>query len=96
MSTADTVDVTQVIEQTPFGSFQVLIVALCAWIALLDGFDTQSIAYVAPVIAEQWGIRLADLGPIFGAGLTGLAVRALILSPVADRFGRNPSACARY
>ena len=89
MSAPNTVDVTEAIEQTRFGSFQVLIVTLCAWIALLDGFDAQSIAYVAPVIAEQWGIPMAGFGPIFGAGLAGLAVGAFILSPVADRFVRK-------
>ena len=89
MSTPNTVDVTEAIEQAPFGSLQLLILALCAWIALLDGFDTQAIAYVAPVIAEQWGIPMAGFGPIFGAGLAGLTVGAFVLSPAADRFGRR-------
>jgi MFS transporter, AAHS family, 4-hydroxybenzoate transporter len=89
MSIANTVDVTEAIEQAPFGNFQLLILVLCAWIALLDGFDTQAIAYVAPVIAEQWGIAMAGFGPIFGAGLAGLAVGAFVLSPAADRFGRR-------
>jgi AAHS family 4-hydroxybenzoate transporter-like MFS transporter len=66
-----------------------LILALCAWIALLDGFDTQAIAYVAPVIADQWGIPMAGFGPIFSAGLAGLTVGAFVLSPAADRFGRK-------
>ena len=66
MSTAKTVDMTEVIEQARFGSFQLLILVLCVWIALLDGFDTQAIAYVAPVIAERWGIAMAGFGPIFG------------------------------
>jgi AAHS family 4-hydroxybenzoate transporter-like MFS transporter len=89
MSTANTVDVTKVIEEARFGSLQLLILVLCAWIALLDGFDTQAIAYVAPVIAEQWGIAMAGFGPIFGAGLAGLMVGAFVLSPAADRFGRK-------
>jgi MFS transporter, AAHS family, 4-hydroxybenzoate transporter len=89
MSTPNTVDVTDVVEKAQFGSLQVLILALCAWIALLDGFDTQAIAYVAPVIAEQWNIPMAGFGPIFGAGLAGLTVGAFILSPAADRFGRK-------
>ena len=59
MSKPNTIDVTETIERAPFGSLQLLILALCAWIALLDGFDTQAIAYVAPVIAEQWGIPMA-------------------------------------
>src|SRR6516164_8602141 len=89
MSTRNTVDVTEAIERAKFGSLQFLILALCAWIALLDGFDTQAIAYVAPVIAEQWGIPMAGFGPIFGAGLAGLTVGAFVLSPAADRFGRK-------
>jgi MFS transporter, AAHS family, 4-hydroxybenzoate transporter len=89
MPTANTIDVTEIIEEAPFGSFQLLILVLCAWIALLDGFDTQAIAYVAPIIAEQWGIAMSGFGPIFGAGLAGLTVGAFILSPAADRFGRK-------
>jgi MFS transporter, AAHS family, 4-hydroxybenzoate transporter len=83
------IDVTNAIEQAPFGRFQLIVTALCAWIALLDGFDTQAIAYVAPVIAEQWQVNMAGFGPIFGAGLAGLAVGAFVLSPAADRFGRK-------
>jgi AAHS family 4-hydroxybenzoate transporter-like MFS transporter len=89
MSAANTIDVTEVIEEARFGRLQLLILVLCAWIALLDGFDTQAIAYVAPVIAEQWGIAMAGFGPIFGAGLAGLTVGAFVLSPAADRFGRK-------
>jgi AAHS family 4-hydroxybenzoate transporter-like MFS transporter len=89
MSASNTIDVTEAIEQAPFGGLQLLILVLCAWIALLDGFDTQAIAYVAPVIAEQWGIAMSGFGPIFGAGLAGLTVGAFILSPAADRFGRK-------
>ena len=89
MSPAKTIDVTEIIEQARFGRLQLLILVLCAWIAMLDGFDTQAIAYVAPVIAEQWGIAMAGFGPIFGAGLAGLTVGAFILSPAADRFGRK-------
>ncbi|MCP3460184.1 MFS transporter [Bradyrhizobium sp. CCGUVB23] len=89
MSAANIVDVTEVIEEARFGRLQLLILVLCAWIALLDGFDTQAIAYVAPVIAEQWGIAMAGFGPIFGAGLAGLTVGAFVLSPAADRFGRK-------
>jgi MFS transporter, AAHS family, 4-hydroxybenzoate transporter len=84
-----TVDVTELVGKAPFGRFQFGITALCALVAVLDGFDTQAIAYVAPVIAEQWHIDPSGFGPIFGAGLAGLMVGAFILSPAADRFGRK-------
>lgn len=78
-----------VLDQAPFGRFQMSIVLLCALVAMLDGFDTQSIAYVAPRMTEEWGLHAAAFGPIFGAGLLGLAVGAFVFSPLADRFGRK-------
>ena len=77
------------IEHARFGSFQGAIVGLCALVAMLDGFDTQAIAYVAPSIADAWAIESAGFGPIFGAGLMGLTIGALVFSPLADRFGRK-------
>lgn len=68
---------------------QVLIAGLCALVAALDGFDTQAIAYVAPSIGEAWGIDKALFGPVFSAGLLGLTIGALLLSPLGDRWGRK-------
>ena len=35
------------------GSFQALIIVLCAVMAMIDGFDTQMIGLVAPAIAAD-------------------------------------------
>jgi AAHS family 4-hydroxybenzoate transporter-like MFS transporter len=79
-----------VIGDARFGTLQFVVAALCAIVAMLDGFDTQAIAYVAPSIAEAWKLQSAAFGPIFGGGLLGLTIGALIFSPLADRFGRKP------
>jgi len=63
-------------------------VILCALVIALDGFDAQSIAYVAPSITAAWGLKPAALGTVFSSGLLGLTIGALLLSPAADRFGR--------
>jgi len=83
------IDVTEAIDGAPVGRFQVLVFALCAAIAMIDGFDTQAIAFVAPAISEQWKVSPAAFGSVFGVGLAGLAVGAFVLSPLADRFGRR-------
>lgn len=62
---------------------------LCALVAVCDGFDTQSIAFVAPVIAQQWQVPLAEFGTVFSAGLLGLAAGAFLLGSLADKLGRK-------
>jgi AAHS family 4-hydroxybenzoate transporter-like MFS transporter len=65
-------------------------IVLCALVIALDGFDAQSIAYVAPSITSDWGLKPAAFGTVFSSGLLGLTIGALLLSPLADRFGRKP------
>lgn len=65
------------------------VAALCALVAVCDGFDTQAIAFVAPVITKQWSSAPAAFGPVFSAGLAGLALGAFLFGSLADRIGRK-------
>jgi AAHS family 4-hydroxybenzoate transporter-like MFS transporter len=84
------IDVSAVIDRSRLSPLQWRTIALCAMVAILDGFDTQAIAFVAPVIAREFRVESAAFGPVFGAGLLGSMFGALILGPAADRFGRKP------
>jgi benzoate transport len=70
--------------------FQVMAVSICLVINFLDGFDVLAIAFAAPSIAADWDVAPSALGVIFSAGLAGMVVGALFLSPWADRVGRRP------
>src|SRR5437879_6591589 len=74
--------------------YQIAILSLCALIAMVDGFDTQAIAFVAPQIAARWNAPIASFGPIFGAGLLGSMIGSLAIGTVADRTGRKPGLIA--
>jgi AAHS family 4-hydroxybenzoate transporter-like MFS transporter len=82
-------NVTALIDRERFSPFQLFVTVLCAVVAVLDGYDTQAIGFVAPVIAAEWKIPVATFGPVFGAGLFGLTIGALAFGPAADRFGRK-------
>jgi MFS transporter, AAHS family, 4-hydroxybenzoate transporter len=86
---ATTIDVSEAIDQRPLSGFQVRIIVLCVLVAIIDGFDAQAIAFVAPLVAKDFNIPISSFGPIFGAGTLGLTLGALALPPLADRFGRK-------
>src|ERR1700738_5035806 len=83
------IDVADFIDQQPVGAFQIKLLATCAAVLFLDGFDTQAIGFVAPALAKEWGLSKGALGPVFSAGLFGLMIGALLFGPLADRIGRK-------
>src|ERR1700710_347793 len=88
MATSQT-DVADFIDQQPVGAFQIKLLASCAAVLFLDGFDTQAIGFAAPALAKEWGLTKGALGPVFSAGLFGLMIGALLFGPLADRIGRK-------
>jgi AAHS family 4-hydroxybenzoate transporter-like MFS transporter len=87
---AANVDVTRLIDEQRISRFQIMVAGLCGAVVFMDGFDAQAIGYVAPTLSAAWKLPKGALGPVFGAGLFGLMLGALILGPVADRIGRKP------
>ena len=84
------VDVQKFIDDRHFSGFQKLVLVLCFLIVAIDGFDTASIGFIAPAIRAEWHLSAASLAPLFGIGLFGLMSGALLLGPLADRYGRKP------
>lgn len=82
-------DLAATIDRAAFSRLQARVVFLCVLVGILDGFDIQAIAVVAPTLSAEWGMPVASFGPVFAAGLVGLAVGALGLGPAGDRFGRK-------
>ena len=66
-----------------------LAVGICVFINMLDGFDILAMAFTAPVIADAWTLTPTQLGVLFSAGLAGMTLGSLALSPIADTWGRR-------
>lgn len=84
------VDVGSHIDARPIGRFQWLVVALCFCVAMIDGFDTQAAAFVAPLLRDQMQVGPQGIGNLYSSGLFGLMIGALAFGAVADRVGRKP------
>src|SRR5438309_11332704 len=83
------VDLVELINQLEIGRFHYRLLALCAAVVFMDGFDAQAIGYVAPSLSQAWKLAPGALGPVFGAGLFGIMLGALVGGPVADYIGRK-------
>ncbi len=81
--------VNEIIDQQPVGRFQIWTIVLCGIVLILDGFDAQTIGFLAPSISQSLNIPLKVFGPIFSASLFGLMIAAMAAGPIADRWGRK-------
>lgn len=88
--TTGPIGISQIIDARKLGGFQKRIVALCAMLAFVEGFDAQNAGFVAPAVAKVFGLGQNALGLFFSLGLFGLMLGALLVAPVADRIGRKP------
>ena len=83
-------NITEIIERRKLGAFQKRVAILCAIVAAMEGFNTQSVGFIAPALAQNFHLTPADLGLFFSLGLFGLLLGAIFVAPLADRFGRRP------
>ncbi|CAH2924549.1 MAG: 4-hydroxybenzoate transporter [uncultured Paraburkholderia sp.] len=86
----DVIDVAAIIDAQRVGAFQKRLMVLVALCVVIDGFDVQSMGFVAPALIASWHVSRAAMGPVFGASLVGMLIGALTMGPLADRVGRRP------
>jgi AAHS family 4-hydroxybenzoate transporter-like MFS transporter len=83
-------DVRRFIDEQPFSRYQLLIVSLFVAVVVVEGFDAQAMAYVAPAVSKQLHISRDALGPVLSSGLVGMVIGALLMGTLGDRIGRRP------
>lgn len=89
MNIGQTLDVRAHINNRKMSRYQWLLLALCFLIVATDGMDVAIMGFLAPDIIKEWGISRAAFGVVMSAAPIGLAVGALLVGPMSDRYGRK-------
>lgn len=89
MTTAQTLDVRAHINGRKMSGYQWLLLFLCFLIVATDGMDVAIMGFLAPDITKEWGISRAAFGVVMSAAPIGLAIGAILVGPLSDRFGRK-------
>jgi MFS transporter, AAHS family, 4-hydroxybenzoate transporter len=66
-----------------------MIVGLCFLINMVDGMDVNIMTFVRQSLQDDWKVPDALMGSVFSAGLLGMGLGALLIAPLADKFGRK-------
>lgn len=82
-------DLRQLIDNTRMSGYQWLIIAVAAFVNALDGYDLVAMAFSANAVTEEFALSGSTLGWLLASALIGVGVGAVVLAPLADRFGRK-------
>ena len=81
--------VAEVIDNGRVSGQQILVVGLCLFFNMLDGFDITAMAVVAGSVSAELELTPDKLGWIFSFALMGMMAGAMFLAPVSDLIGRR-------
>jgi AAHS family 4-hydroxybenzoate transporter-like MFS transporter len=89
MAFTESIDVPALLDHERIGSFRIELLVLCFMVLVMDGYDVLVIGNLGPSLAQSLRIARPALGPVFSAGIFGLALGALFFGPLADWLGRR-------
>lgn len=81
--------VADIIDNGKVSGQQLLVVGLCMFFNMLDGFDITAMAVVASEVSSELQLTPDKLGWIFSFALAGMMGGAMFLAPVSDIIGRR-------
>src|SRR5581483_2731590 len=86
-----TVEVTEVVDSAKFLGLPLGITFLTVLMMLVDGFDLQTMSFVAPKLIGEWGVSQASLGTVLSGSMIGMAIGSIALGRLGDVIGRRNS-----
>ena len=84
-----TVNVVELLDSSPWSTYQKLVTALAAIAIIFDGLDIQILGFAIPSLMREWHVARGAFGPVLAVGLAGMALGSPIAGYFGDRFGRR-------
>ena len=69
--------------------YQILIVSICLFITLVEGYDLLLMAFSASSVAGEWKLDATQIGLLLSSVGVGLVFGSALIAPLADRIGRR-------
>jgi MFS transporter, AAHS family, benzoate transport protein len=83
------INISRIVDESKFNRFHGLVLALCAFIIVCDGFDLVIYGSVVSVLMEDWQLTAVQAGTLGSYALIGMMFGAFIFAPLADKIGRK-------
>jgi putative MFS transporter len=80
------------LERLPYSRWHITVSAFLGVAIFFDSFDSLAIAYVLPVLREQWHIAPQSIGGLISIANLGQALGAFIFGYAAEKIGRTTAA----
>ncbi|MCL6442429.1 MAG: MFS transporter [Alicyclobacillus sp.] len=89
MSDRQPMYLSELLRDLPMTSRRYRVLLLVSVVMIFEGYDTMIIPYVMPKLGPLWHLTPVENGFLASYGFIGLLVGAIVLGPIADRFGRR-------
>lgn len=82
--------VESIVSGARLSQFHIGLLVLCSLLMAIDGYDMISYGTVIVSLMGEWKMNPVIAGTLGSMALVGMLVGGLVISPLADRFGRRP------
>jgi len=78
-----------ILENTSIKPQQIILVAMCVLLNMIDGFDITAMAIAVGLIGEELSLYESTLGVLFSSALVGMMIGAMGIASLSDILGRR-------
>jgi benzoate transport len=82
-------DIREAVRTQPMRRPQIVIIMVCILLTMIDGYEIIVMPFVIPHLARSWALGPVEVGYLLSASVFGMAIGAMLVSPLADKIGRR-------